>query len=196
MKDDDVTREEQLISRVVDGDASTADWTELELLAHADAAVWERLAGSLHTEARLRNAVDEALSIADEVELHGPPSTISRLRPWLAGSGWAAAAVMIISWLIHTVSGPADLPLEPAGPRSLEEYVRAGHDAGRIVGVLPTQVLRAVPAADGENLDVIYLRGWLERAAVKELYEVGENEAGMATSIPVSWTKYVSSGPY
>ena len=51
-----VSHEDLLFSRVVDGDASPEDWHELEVQAQSDPDVWQRLAAAVRTESLLEGS--------------------------------------------------------------------------------------------------------------------------------------------
>jgi hypothetical protein len=107
-----------LISRVVDGLASPADWDALERHAHADPAVWRALADAQRQHALLehevRAAIEPALARVDVDALaHGRASAeLSRraraATPWL---GWAVAAALGLA----AVSPALQSRLTPAG---------------------------------------------------------------------------------
>jgi len=193
-----VEREDILISRVVDGEASDADWRELEALSSLDATVMRRLAEAQSREAALREAVAGALVRAETVELPGRHvDTVyrfrSRLQSW---TGWAAAAAVALAW---AAAGGGLRPAtegQVAGaswgtPASTEEaferYQLMGLAEGRVLGELPLVMLRAEQREDGRT-DVTYLRRVLERKTVTGVYEPGVDAEGKPTLLPARLT--------
>ncbi|MGP1345378.1 MAG: hypothetical protein ACTS3F_01750 [Phycisphaerales bacterium] len=81
-------REEVLLGRVVDREASAGDWEELERMAGVDPGVWGRLARAERAHARLCAAVEDAIAMAECVELPGMGRDGGR-RLGLAGGGGA-----------------------------------------------------------------------------------------------------------
>ena len=100
------TREEILIGRVTDGEASPNDWAEIESIAGADPTVWHRLAASQRAHARVESAVEDAIAVA---ELIDAPDMRRVRRPVIARvreySGWALAAGLALA-LIVTLMNP------------------------------------------------------------------------------------------
>lgn len=197
-------REELLIHRVVEGAAEPSDWSELELLARADSGVWERLADAIRIEGALRNAVDDAVAAADAVEL--PLSSTPHGKAPLAVSswlGWAAAVVIAALW-IGTGSAPESSIDDRSGSdvahadsqAAFEQYCTLGLEEGRVIGVLPSTVMKTRPGSDGRSIEVLYVRRTLERTVVDEMYELNQDESGLLKSVPVSADELVSTGPH
>ena len=92
------TREDILIGRITDGEASPNDWAEIESIAESDPGVWHRLASSQRTHARMESAVEDAIAIAELIDAPdmrrvGRP-VIARIREY---SGWALAAGLALA---------------------------------------------------------------------------------------------------
>jgi len=87
-----VDREDILIGRVIDDEATPQDWTELEQLGAADPTVWRRLSFAKREQSALCAGLDEALAIADEVEIphHAVHAATAFNMRWRAWSGWGA----------------------------------------------------------------------------------------------------------
>ena len=87
------SREEVLITRIVDGEAFEDDWREFERLATDDAKIWERLARAQREHDRLVRNVSDAIAIAELVDIPSAGvhsfALMARIRQY---SGWAAAA--------------------------------------------------------------------------------------------------------
>lgn len=116
-------REEVLFGRVVDREATPDDWVELERLGDADSAIWARLARAERAHARLCTAVEDAIAIAECVDL--PRAEVQRLRlagenavnnsggrGWGAfirrGAGWALAACLSLLLGVQFMAGRGD----------------------------------------------------------------------------------------
>lgn len=108
---------EALISRVLDGEASGADWLLFRELAAGDPAIWRELSDARASWESLAEAVDAAVGPVAEgpravVLPQPPPPRVTvlgprALRQW---GGWAAAALMALAWVgANTVaSSPAE----------------------------------------------------------------------------------------
>ncbi|MEQ8745825.1 hypothetical protein [Pyruvatibacter sp.] len=129
---DGLTREEILIGRVTDGEASSTDWRELESMAETDPAVLQRLAEAQRVHAELERAVEDRIAIAELVEaraLRAATSSWSRFgrtmqRVGMIG-GWAVAATLGVMWYAgpgpsngSNVNGPVTSGSNPAVVRN------------------------------------------------------------------------------
>ncbi len=203
---DDVERDELLISRVVDNDATTADWAELELLAQRDADVWRRLAGAIKSEAVVRVVLAQEVSVADGVDLPleepipAPLSPVSKslVARWNSAVGWAAAILFAVLWIVGVgqqsklasnpvAPGHNDMPAELSADDALIQYFDAGMREGRLVGELPRLVVETRPLPDQEAVEIVYLRRLLERRTVDEFYDIDHTETGMPVATPVTF---------
>lgn len=105
-----------LVSRIVDGEASEADWTTFAALAERHPLAWKVLAQSQRDNAALSLTVNVALHAADRVDLPSPDAAQlwtarraapARIRTWSrlgAVSGWAAAAVIAFAAYTGAIS--------------------------------------------------------------------------------------------
>lgn len=194
-----LTREDILISRIVDGSAEPADWGELHALAEHEPEVLRRLADAQRREAALRDAFAEALGVADAVELPEAHSeTVFRFRSRLqAWTGWAAAAAVGLAWLTASgVLGPAPEGRQVAGPRwggpgsadeAFEQYQLLGLAEGRVLAELP-KVLISTQRLENGTAEVTYLRRVLERRLVTDVLEPGVDSSGRPTLVPANLT--------
>lgn len=198
-------RKDTLISRIIDGDATAAEWDELSASARLEPALWQRLAATMRDGAAFTRALRASVAAADGIDLpadrataparaaapspHGP-TWVLRAAAWC---GWAAAAAIAIAW---TASLPALAPTTTTRPVPLLQtagifdgaaasdlynaYLRNGQREQRVVGEIPERVLVDTrPAPGGEGYEVLYLRQILERAVVPDLYEFSaQDEAG------------------
>ena len=80
--------------------------------------------------------------------------------------------------------------------QALAEYLRLGQQQGTVLAELPHRVMDTRLAPDGHSVDVVYVRRWVERATIDRVFEIGHDERGNPTSIPVSPTRFVSTGPH
>lgn len=105
--DPEPTREDVLIGRVADGEATPADWMELERIAQGDAGLWERLARVQRAHARLEEAVEDSIAMCELVELPrvgtGGAGIAGRIGMY---GGWLAAAAVSLAWVGVQAMGP------------------------------------------------------------------------------------------
>jgi hypothetical protein len=199
------TREDILIGRVTDGEATPADWQELETLAIAEAGVWTRLAAAQRAHADLARAVDDELTVAELV--HAPAHEAARggmtlvSQRWRAYSGWAAAAALALAWAGANglnlripgaaVPGTNAAGLFTSGPDDLfTQYLDKGKAQGSVLGELPKVMIETIPVADAKpgeaNVEVVYVRRVLERAMVNNVYRVSRDEHGNPVPLQVN----------
>lgn len=190
------TREDVLIGRVVDGEASTSDWDALERIAGTDSAVWERLGRAQRTHARLEREVEDAIAIAELIDLPAEGSIASlgfnaRLRQW---GGWAAAAVVGVAWIsMSGITGSgvpgsqiAGMPRELSPDELLSQYMNKGQAQGRVMGEMEPMLVDARDLGDSRK-EVIFVRPIIERTLVTDLsvMSVQRDEHGTARYVPV-----------
>ncbi|MFO0859719.1 MAG: hypothetical protein U0570_04120 [Phycisphaerales bacterium] len=182
-----------LISRVVDGVAGAGDWVELDMLGAGDPSLWRELAQAQRDKQLLDQAVGEAVSVADVVELPKQEWGERRLRvpQW---AGWAAAAVLALAMFVvprtnqsgTSTAGPTLTSEEQTPDAVLDSYLAKGKDSGRVIRQLPEfVVLESAPAADGKGYEVVYLRQIVERARVESVNSYQVDDAGRKTPLPV-----------
>jgi hypothetical protein len=195
------TREDILIGRVVDGEATPSDWGELEHMSKADAALWQRLAQSQRAHARLERAVEDEIAVAELVELPEPVSVIASFRSrWQLWGGWAVAAGLALAWL-GAGSGPtmfrpnaqpapnggSNATFVPTGSLDdlLNQYVTKGRESDRVVNVMPLQLLKTNQLEQGKGTEVFFVRPIIERMIVTDFrpMSVLVDEAGQARKV-------------
>ncbi len=193
-------RDERLISRIIDGDATAGEWDELTALAADDPETWRRLADGLRDNRAFARAVNAAAKLADTIELPrsadaagaGRPSRPAlRLGRWSGWTGWAVAAVVTLTWttgLLRVVTTTPDLrPAQPAGlvetpgrasaAELLQAYVDQGRQEDFVIAEIPEKVLLETrPLKDGQGYELLYLRQILERKTVPDLYQVNSQD--------------------
>ncbi len=196
-------REDVLIGRVIDGEASSADWESLDLIARSDQAIWERLGRAQRAHARLEREVDDAISLAELIDL--PASQVAstslslRLQRY---SGWAVAAALGLA-LLGTLGfnnsgrspgvGPGVLQanIGPVGALSpdeaLDQYVRSGLASGRVIGEMPAVLVDTRSVEQGGGQEVLFVRQILERKMVTDIsvMSVEVDEHGTPRYVPM-----------
>lgn len=195
-----------LVSRVLDGCATPADWRRLESLAERDAGVWRELALAQRSDLALRGAVSSTIEAAGVHELsegdlraaavsRGEGLVTNRSRVLTTWGGWAAAALVALAFVARTREGEGTTtpvaglgaPVSSAAD-AFRAYLDKGREQGRVYGELPEKVLvDTVPAADGNGYEVVYIRQILERTRVPAMYElrVTHDEFGRPLPSPV-----------
>ena len=196
MTDDMESREDILIHRVIDGWATGDDLRDLFALAAADGSIWDRLESARGDREALAAAVNDAVSIADHVDapVHAPHEAPLRVR-FAGWTGWAAAAAVVLAWSWFgqiplpnggAVSGPSIQPASLTADDALAQYIEVSTAEKRFLRELPQVLVETRPAADGQGTEVTYLRQFLERAVVNDLYEVTADENGRPGAVRVS----------
>jgi len=178
-------QEDVLITRVLDGEASSADWSGLESLAQADPAVWKRLAETLRAQAALTRGAGEILETAGGVEAPAPgPGARPGLRPWWTWSGWAAALILGFFWALGPHHSPAPLP-EKAFLQASQPASHAVPGKATLVGEFPRVMVDSQRTPRGDRYEVTYLRRLLEKVVVDDLYQINPDEWGEPRAVPV-----------
>ena len=100
---------ENLISHVVDGDASSDQWNELNEFAENNPQVWRELANTMRDHQSFTRGVNATVAAADNIPL--PENIVEpsydlapedpTLRPRRLGhwGGWAVAAMIALAWV-------------------------------------------------------------------------------------------------
>jgi len=210
-----------LIDRIAANEASADDFRALEAQARRDPVTWERLARALRDELHLRatlQADDHAARAEAEIAaaVDTSPSdpadshaNARRAAPWLpirAWSGWAAAAVIAMAWLVYQPALPENAGPEQASPGgagaqlasltaddAYERYLELGHSEGRVIRELPTRMIELESAEDGDVV-VYYIRQLLERERVNEMYQYAEDELGRPLPVPIDISSVSATG--
>jgi hypothetical protein len=185
-----------IINRLVSGEARDHDWREFAALAQSDPSLWNRIADVQRDQSRLAEAVRQAVACADAVELPGSAPRATGGRLWsqaAAWSGWAVAASLAIAVTLFLQSTPSIpvpqgggvAPVELTLDDALRAYKDLGSRSGQVIGELPDKVLIDTrPASSGEGYELLYLRQFLERVHVPDLYEFAAlDEQGRPTLV-------------
>ncbi|MGP1309763.1 MAG: hypothetical protein ACTS27_06165 [Phycisphaerales bacterium] len=202
-------RDDVLINRVVDGEATPADWAELDVVAERDPSVWSRLAEAQRAHAALQRGVEDALTVAELVDLPHPSLRLerawnTRLRVW---GGWLVAAVVALAWIGNfaqvrslqqqqqtTQALQAGVTGNLTPEQLLEAYMANGKAEGRVVGEMPMVMLETVPTADGKA-QITFVRPLVERVVVDQVYEVGQSDAGRPVPVPADRSAFSRGAP-
>lgn len=202
-RDGDLSREDQLIHRAIDGNAGVGDWAELELIARRDPGVWKRLAIGMRGELTLRRA-----GLALDAQLPtlptGRPIEGKRAAILVGALGWAAAVLIGMAWLgasglsqgtdpapHGTAAAPEHGSLEAASLAAASgwaTYLEAG-----TAQELEPVVLSATPSLDGAAIEVTFIRRAIEHTRVREVQEVREDDAGQISIQAVPAVRLVSN---
>ncbi len=198
-----------LISRAIDGNATSGDWDELTALADANPAVWRNLDMNLREHQAFARAVNADVIVADAIEMPTlrraattelrdagrHPTILARIGGW---SGWAVAAVFTIIWVAGVLNLAQNSAPQPNGSSpghnammvgaSAAELLQAYLDKGRqedfVIAEVPQRVLiETRPNGTGRGYELIYLRQILERTVVPDLYQFHRDEAGQPTLV-------------
>lgn len=188
---DEIDRD-MLISRVVDDQASDADWAQLRRLGEHDAGVWRELAEAQHEHAELCRAVESAIAVADDIDAPVEAGVrrrfAQRIRVVATWGGWAVAATLVLAW----VSTPADSGVPRAAllnltpDQAIQRYLDEGRRTGQVIEEIPQRILiETRPEVNGDGLEVIFLRQFIERTHVRTLYRPRQDEFGRWFSVPI-----------
>ena len=172
---DDQLEMDLVISRLLDGEASEHDLATLREKAAASPELWSAFAAQSHDHSLLTRASASLLQGVDHVDL--PPSgagtgTQSPLafgrdrvaRGWrgvAVASGWAAALLFGVAWLISPpTSGNPDAPMvqEVLNEAAIEPFILASEPNE----TLPPVLLRSRPLPDG-RIELLIMRRTTER---------------------------------
>jgi anti-sigma factor RsiW len=192
-----INGEENLISKIVDEEATPEDWAALENLAESDPGVWRRLAAAQREQSALSVGVNDALAVCDEIALpqHAIDATHSFNVRWRSWSGWAAAAAIALVWVTTRGLLPGATALNPSQTagidpaswtpeQAFDQYLTRGKREGRVLSELPDVMVQSQPTPDGLRFEVIILRRVMERTVVDHLYSIGEDDAGQPRIVP------------
>jgi hypothetical protein len=193
-----VARLDILISQIVDAEGGPGAWSEFAKLAGDEPGAWRDLALAQRDYAALALAVAPQLARAERIQLPDPSlelpvHTTYRISRW---AGWATAAALALTWLgtqfsALNTSRSADLQnnlagLLPVGSMQVDSpqdaitaYKQLGQQSGTVLGELPDRVIiESRPLAGGRGFEVVYLRQFMERAQVPELFQVTRDDSG------------------
>lgn len=216
MPDDDV-----VVSRLLDGRGGAADWRRLREVVTADGSAWERVIGAAGDHDSLGAALADIGARADGTDLAAAPpaaepeETLRIARHAADGRrsdrsarsarlGWLVAACMALG-IVSVALRPKEMqgPLNTAGPNLdaltasdfMNGYKERASKDGTLVAEMPQRVvLESRPSADGKGHEVLYLRQFIERAVVDDLFKFGIDESGRPVMVPASLQKPRAAG--
>ncbi len=193
-----------LISRIVDGVATNADWMSFRVLADNDPTIWYELADVQRLHDLVFQCVQNELAATDRVELPGGliDDRPMRVRMEVASrwGGWVAAAIVLV-WFFGQSDAPtilndhdsatagilgSSILLDQAKPdQAFDQYLSSGQILGQVVGEMPDRVvIETRPMPDG-TIEVLYLRQIIERQVIDHAYREVRDEMGNVFSVPV-----------
>lgn len=190
-----------VISRLVDGEGSPADWQAFRTLAEEDPTLWRELAEFQQDHAELAAYVNRAVAVADTVEADVQSEMhrrfAERLRIVATWGGWAAAAAVVLAWTtaMHGPTQPMSSPVNtgslfPAVPQTasdaFNDYIEKGRQSGLVIGEVPNRVLVEARPMKAGGYEVLYLHQVLERRTVRELSTLATDEFGTPVPIPMA----------
>lgn len=192
------TREDVLIGRVSDGEATPSDWSELERLAAADGGVWSRLASAQRAHARLSEAVEDEIAVSELVGLPKQPMKFGSLAmKGVALAGWGVAAALALTVVNPSAVGPTPAQSTERGaiglgtaqlvhysPTELRDaYIQRGRLDGTVFGELPARLVDLRGLGEGNGQEVLIVRPIIEKVRVSELEVMGVEETDTGESM-------------
>lgn len=197
--------EELWISRALDRRASAAEWRELDAVAAHDSGVWLRLANTLRAEAALGEHF--AAAFGDELST-SLPAGVATLRDAprgrrsvrLAGAVAALLLTFVAGFGLGTgssdgVAGCVDRDVElpapaPGAEQLLASYLQAGRESGRVLQHLPLRTVATRALPDGDGVEVVFVRSFVERTQVDRAVTLANDEHGRPQPLAVDLTNY------
>ncbi len=201
-----------LISRIIDGVATSDDWVTFRAVAASDPTIWGELAQTQHAHETLTDRMEHLIGCADMVDLPGGLmcDRVMRSRTDLVArwGGWAAAAAILLVWGFgwstnrsasessSQVAGLIDVNnpiisgaktfLEEAEPeQAFDQYMNSGQSSGQVVGEMPEKIVIETRAMPDGSIEVLYLRQIIERQIMDHAYREVRDDAGNVTPVPV-----------
>ncbi len=199
-------RTDQLVDRILSGAFDASDLDELARLSMTEPESLNRIAAQMRAAATIERGVRAAESIVSTIELPhvaAPRTTVGPRRRISIGafSGWAAAAMIGMVWLALSLVTPnaasnvgdsqpgfTAMPAALDANQALAQYLDLGAAEGRIVEELPLVTVDLQPAVDGEGMDVLYMRRFVERTRIEGMYKMGIDDLGRAVILPADET--------
>jgi len=189
---------DRLISRIVDQEATDADWRALHAMADSEPTIWRELAKAQRDQAELGAQVEAALACAERVDVpsheHFSQSMTERLRVVTTWSGWVAAALVMLAWTgaidiglfdapqsDGTQTGTIVRPFAQAEPEEgLDYFISEGRKQGIVVGMMPQRYVLDVVTDEGGGATktVYYGRLIVQKETVDTLYMHPTDELG------------------
>jgi hypothetical protein len=171
-----------LVGRIVDGEASSADYEAFEAMAGSTPPLWRILVQQHRDAALLARRVEQETVAACAVDV--PPDGAAR-RGWgVALVGWAALLVAALTlWVVLpgrvSFETPAIVPADLSPDDHFDRYV----DAPFVLGEMQPHVLQVEEMSDG-RMAIRYLRRIEEVVFVDSADDVPVNDRGNLTADP------------
>lgn len=184
MMNEEADNLDRIMTRLIDAEATEAEWQAFQRHAADDPEVWRRLATEQWLCRRLGAEFEEETAGASRVELPSSTAPIASIRSSAMGrrlrrfalpaAGWAAAAALALAWSL-TLAPSQNGSTSPAADRGRElsqtespetllaAYLRSPHVVREVEPVLlDTNV-------EGDSQEVVYVRRIIERQRVSKL---------------------------
>ncbi len=201
----DADERDVLITRIINRDDAVS-WERFTEAAGREPGAWRELAAAQRNHAMMCRAVLREVRAADAVELptHSAAEAGAsiatawsmRLSRW---GGWAVAAAVTFAWVGTMIRAEHHASSMTAGPTgegwipvktaddALSAYRKLGLDSGRVVGEVPDLVMvDSKPSGTGQGYEIVYIRQFVERTVVPDLYRFSTDERGNSVPVRVS----------
>ena len=165
------SRRDILISRIVQAEATRAEWDEFAALAEGDGSLWREVVEAQRDQQALADVMAVAEAVAETVEAPAsatalrprrralappggrePHRPVARLGAW---TGWALAAMVVLAWVVGSLQPPTPSGDIPAGPhyeraglipvsnaqQAWDAYLDKGREEGRVLDQAPRRVM-------------------------------------------------------
>jgi len=206
---DDMSDRDVLRSLGVGGEATGLQWAQIVEEAQADHAYALRFVRESRDQAGLAAMVARAADVARSVELPeceaveaaaaaGEPThtgSAGGARLFVGWAGWLVAACLLVAWVQfgprhpehQTRTQSASMSTVPGttADEALRAYIERGRAEDRHIEEVPHRLLiDARPLDGGAGTEVLYLRQFVERTVVPDLYRLGgQNELGQPSLV-------------
>lgn len=186
---------DELIDALIEQTCGVDDIIELARRADDDSTVRNRVASALAAEHMLRDGLDEAERVAARANVAPAPESPARIERAgrrrrssrrRLGSALASAGMLVGVVLGAAVGARFGSPVDQSdvsegGPSGADAF-RLALTSGQVLEELPPLTVSVEEAGDGQ-FDVVFVRRWLERARVDEMFRLARDEHGRPVAI-------------
>lgn len=182
------SRTDELIDALIDRACTADDLVELVACMEADESARARVSAALDDERTMRAGLDEAEALAASVEpcvVCEPRIRRHRRRP----VGIAVTCALLLGLVVGAFSmrvGARPMstpqPVQQVAGEAMDEYLRLAMASGRVLEELPP-VTVSVEENDSGEVEVVFVRRWLERARVGDMYRLARDEHGRVVPV-------------